>query len=209
MSQKASTSSLKKSAGTDRNSERNVSAQSVPRSEGHRLLLAITDSMAVVARAAGAGKTSVHRWRSGERPDESARRNLAKAYGIAVESWEQAPAAVPVAQAANDIGGAAMDAPAPIDVPESSAAHFLDLMTQVRRDRINGNLSPSERLKALEREGALRAQYERAKAADRATEELIVREHPHWARFEEELMRVLSKYPDAMREVAEAMERVR
>lgn len=130
-----------------------------------------------------------------------------RAYGIPVEAWDQAPHA----QAGEEPEAPANEnAPrAQLEVPSSSAVHFFDLMTEVRRNRIDGNLSASERLKAIEREGALRAQYERAKGADRATEALIVREHPHWARFEETAMRVLSKFPEVMREFAEAMDKLR
>jgi hypothetical protein len=205
MTSRSVTSTKKKSNGTPRNGARNAS---VPRSEGHRLLLEVPDSLATVARAAGVGKTSAHRWISGESvPEPEARRNLKKAYGIPVEAWDQA-AQAPQAVASTD----APDETAPraqLEVPTSSAVHFFDLMTEVRRNRLEAGLSPSERLKAIEREGALRSQYERARGADRTTEELIVREHPHWARFEETLMRVLSQHPAVMREVAEALEKIR
>jgi transcriptional regulator with XRE-family HTH domain len=207
MNGKSVTSSSKKSAGTPRNGHRNAS---LARSEGHRQLLGVPDSMATVARAGGVGKTSVHRWLSGESgPDAEARRNLKKAYKIPVESWDQAPRPEPAVEPDREVSASDSAPHAQLEVPSSSAVHFLDLMTEVRRNRIEGGLSPSERLKAIEREGALRAQYERAKGSDRITEELIVREHPHWARFEETLIRALSKYPDAMREVAEALEKIR
>lgn len=193
----------KKSTGTPRNTARDAVP---PRSEGMRLLLAVKDSLAVISRAAGAGRTSVHRWLSGEGlPDEQARKKLCSAYAIPVDAWERSPSS----NAAESEPASDPVARSIVDVPSSSAMHFFDLMTEVKRTRIEGNLSSSEVLKAIEREGALRAQYERAKGADRATEELIVRDHPHWARFEEELMKVLSRHPDVMREVAEVMEKVR
>lgn len=178
--------------------------------EGQRLLLLVTDSLSVVGGVAGSvSRETVRRWRYGERvPEEGSRKCLKTAYGIPVEAWDQAPR--PPAPELAPLGPADdTEPPLTVEVPSSSADHFFSLMAEVRRNRAVGRLSSSERERSIEREGSLRAQYDRALAADKSTEALVVLEHPRWARFEEALMRSLSSFPEAMRQVKEALELLR
>jgi hypothetical protein len=199
MTGKAMTSALKKSSGTPRNGERNAAE---PRSEGHRLLAQVSDSLGVVARAAGAGKTSAHRWLSGGAPDEAARRNLYAAYGIPVESWDQPP-----------LGGAAIEAEGDsaqvaghtVEPPKSSYAHFMLLIGGI--ELIKPKLSPSEQRRAIRDVAAIRALADRALAAERADMQRLVRDHPGWQRFEDAVAEALEPYPDAKRAVAELLEK--
>jgi hypothetical protein len=56
--------------------------------EGARLLVARPESAAAVGAAVGACRTSVHRWRTGDRlPTPAARRKLEELYSIPVRSW--------------------------------------------------------------------------------------------------------------------------
>ncbi|HYG67928.1 MAG TPA: hypothetical protein VD838_09720 [Anaeromyxobacteraceae bacterium] len=208
MSKPTSERAAKKSAGTGGNSAGNsVPASAQLRSEGQRLLLALDDSLATVAKVACVGsRTTVKRWRDGSRqPESEQRRHLKRAYGIPLEAWDCAPAK----EDAKELDGDEVDQGGALaaEVPASSAAHFLELMQEVRAARTGTNLAPLERLRAIEREGSLRTQYERARGADLAIEERIVREHPHWHRFEEVVLKALAPWPDAARAVVEAIEK--
>lgn len=161
----------------------------------------VGDSLGVVARAAGAGKTSVHRWFNGTGlPEQDARRKLRAAYGIPVEAWEQAPARRKQELAIEP------EEDVDADVPANTAAHLLELMRDIRR--IKRGLSPSEQVKATKDEGSLRSQYERALDKVARDWDRVIRESPQWIAFTDALMRALDKHPDAKTDVLEVLERM-
>jgi hypothetical protein len=196
---KPTTPTSKKSNGTPRNGERNALT---PRSEGHRLLIAVGDSRAAVARAAGSAKTSAHRWLSGfGLPEPDARKKLRQAYGIPIEAWEQAPRSPEREHREPET-----EAEPEVDAPANSAAHFLELIRDIRR--IKRELSPSEQLKAIKDEGALRSLYERALSQTAREWDRTIRESPQWQRFEDAIVRALSDFPEARAAVLDALERM-
>lgn len=209
MSRAVPTSKAEKNAGTAGNGAGNGSGPAFPiRTEGQRLLLACGDSVATVARAAGVGsKATVHRWKTGERiPEGEHRRNLKRAYGIPVEAWDCEPEAGDV-DGVSEPEAPRSSVPVAEKVPASSADHFLELMQEARAVRVSSKgISALERLRSIEREGALRTQYERARAGERASEGQIIQNHPNWSRFEEKLLKALLTYPDAARAVADVLE---
>lgn len=166
------------------------------------MLMEVPDSLAVVARAAGAGRTSVHRWLAGTGlPESEARRKLRKAYEIPIESWEQSPRQPERVQEPVDT-----DDELEVDAPANSAAHFLELIRDIRR--IKRELSPSEQLKAIKDEGALRSLYERALSQTAREWDRTIRESPQWQRFEDAIVRALSDFPEARAAVLDALERM-
>jgi len=193
----------KKSHGTRRDNARDGLGGASHVSEGHRLLVGMKASVRVVARAAGAGKSSVQRWMSGEGvPEPDARRNLRSAYGIPIEAWDQPPQRVHHDDA--EPAEAEPDAPE-VEPPTGAAEHFLELIRGFRR--IRPTLSPSEQLKALKEEGGLRKAYDDAVGKVAKDWDYFIRTE-QWERFENLLMHTLDKYPEAKAAVHEAFEKL-
>lgn len=191
--------------GTDEN-EPLTSSMLVPvlRSEGQRMLLHVSGSLAAIANEIGARSAqSVLDWRNGKRmPALEARAAMAAAFGIPIEAWSMLPstdgessASLPVVQDPN--------APLP-----STLDSCLRLLQTIQRDSMTAGLLPAERVKLVDAEARilkLRADLEQRAEL---SEDRYVRDHPAWHRCKKTIASALLPFPEAARAVADALERM-
>lgn len=141
---------------------------------------------------------TILRWRNGVvLPHMEARARMQVEFGIPIQAWSKRPSS---------------DEPPTTEADEhelpQTADHMDELLRQIRRDRTQPNLLPSERTKLITAEAGilrLRADFE---ARAELSEDRYVREHPGWLRIRNELARVLAQFPEAARAVADALERL-
>lgn len=176
----------------------------VLRTEGQRMLLHVTGSLAAIARTVGAkSPQSVLDWRNGVKlPHPQARATMQAMLGIPIDAWQRIP--LQTAQSAQESVELAPLEP----LPQTSLHECLELLALIRRDRAQPTLLPGERSKLIDAEA--RILKLRADLEERAelSEDRYVREHPAWIRARNELSRTLMQFPDAARAVAEALERL-
>jgi transcriptional regulator with XRE-family HTH domain len=178
----------------------------VVRSEGQRLLLAVTGTLAEIAEAVGCrSRQTVLDWRDGRKvPAAAMRARLFSVYGIQTETWSHRPTAL------GAVVGAALAA---LDEPEeedagsapSTLEDCMTLLKSIRDQRNNKALLPSEIIKLTDSEGRLLALRARLEKDEEMLEDRIVREHPTWQMIKRRIVKVLVEFPDAARAVARAL----
>jgi len=171
------------------------------RSEGQRMLLHVSGSLAAIAEAIGTkSPASVLKWRNGDQtPGAPARAQMQAALGIPMDAWNKLPATH------DEQVALAMIEEQP---PLATMAECLELLSVIRRDRSAPNLLPGERSKLIDAEARilkLRADLEQRAEL---SEDRYVREHPAWLRARNEIARVLVQHPAAAVAVADALERM-
>lgn len=185
-------------------------SQLVPvlRSEGQRMLLHVTGSLAAIANEIGArSPQSVLDWRNGKRsPAIEARAAMQAAFGIPIEAWTRLPHTL---DAANDSMPAA---PPLMNDPNAPLPSTLDscirLLLTIQRDSVAPGLLPGERVKLVDAEARilkLRADLEQRAEL---SEDRYVRDHPAWLRCKKALAQALLPFPEAARAVADALDRL-
>lgn len=174
----------------------------VLRSEGQRMLLHVSGSLAAIAKAIGvkSPQTVLH-WRNGRSiPSPELRAQMQVVLGIPIQAWTKRP------------GGQEAEADAASDVEESppgtSLEECLELLNTIRKDRHQPNLLPGERSKLIDAEARILKLRSDLEQRAELSEDRYVREHPAWLRIRNELSRVLVQYPEAARAVADALERL-
>lgn len=186
----------------------------VYRTEGQRLLCALTTSPSMIAREIGVVKGAVSNWRAGSFiPNDKQRRRLEELFGVPFASWERLPqgALPPVAE--DEPEPRAPTPPAalePLDTeplgPEPTVLE--DCFRQLRWLR-----KQMERPDILQRERLALNDAFRKALKDKSRYELdaemsenrMVRNHPAWQRFKPRLLAVLKRHPAAAREVADLL----
>lgn len=171
------------------------------RSEGQRMLLHVTGSLAAIAREISpkTSPQSVLEWRNGQRtPSATVRPLVYAALGIPPDAWDKRPAGSPEPEPEPDPGahrGTTLD-------------DCLTLLALIKRDRNKPDLLPGERVKLVNAEAQvlkLRADLE---ARAELSEDRYVREHPAWLRARNVISAALKDHPEAARAVATALERM-
>jgi hypothetical protein len=178
------------------------------RSEGQRLLLAVSGSLASIAAAVGAGsKQSVSDWRTGKQvPSRETRAKLFAAYEIPPEAWALAPGttAAPTPPSPAEVA-AELAFDTAIAAAPSTLRDCLTLLAAVQAERAKPTLTPAERVKLSDTEARILALRHRLETKAEMIEDRIVREHPMWQRMKKTIVRALVKYPDAARAVVAAI----
>lgn len=180
-------------------------ASTAASTEGQRLLLAVPDSLSVVAGKVGCSKALAGYWRQGAKvPSPTMRAKLEAAYGIAPAAWELAPGAAPPEAA----GPAAGDE----EEPELEAVGTDTLaltnaqLAEIRRALRNKGLSEAARSKKEDTYAKLLALKARLEREQELVEDRIVREHPMWRRIRERIVEAVRPYPDAAKAIVSALE---
>lgn len=177
------------------------------RSEGQRMLQAVPDSLSQIAKACGAGKSTVGDWRTGAKePGQEYRAALERVYGISSLSWAQVP------------GGEQERAPrvprppaTPADAEESDGrptnlADCLALIDAMRGAAREPDINPADRIKLVDSLSRLMTLRHRLEKEAELVEDRIVRQHPLWARLKAAVLSALVPFPDAARAVADKLE---
>lgn len=179
-----------------------------PRTEGQRLLLAVTGSQAEIAATLDVAKSAVGFWRRGAKtPGPAARAKLKAAYGIDPRTWEQPPGARATAPATTS------DAKAPPKPPRAPRAKIVTTLDEaqeqfeiLRELQEDPDLMSSEKVRLADSIGKILAIKARLERDKELLEDRIVREHPMWAvRIKPTILAALKPYPDAMQAVADAL----
>lgn len=164
------------------------------------MLTRVTGSLSAIAAVIGSTSAqSVFDWRSGaKQPSAPARARMYAALGIPVQAWQQR------AKETEDDGAAAEPEPDP--VIGSALEECLQLLATIKRDRVQRNLLPAERVKLTDAEARLLKLRAELEARAELSEDRYVREHPAWLRARNLISAALKPYPEAARAVADALE---
>ena len=170
----------------------------VMRSEGQRMLLAVTGTLTAIANEIGAKHNMISAWRSGDKmPSAPARARMQEAFGIPVKAWTLRP------------GGTMNDEPTLEAVASPSTLEgCLALLTVIQRNRAQPGLMPSELVKLAFAEARilqLRALLEQA--AELAESRYVVG-HPSWLRLRRAIVVALEPYPQAAQAVLDVIVKV-
>lgn len=179
-------------------------ASTAASTEGQRLLLAVPDSLSVVAGKVGCSKALAGYWRQGAKvPSPTMRAKLEAAYGIAPAAWELAPGAAPPepATAAGDEEEPELEA-----VGTDTLALTNAQLAEIRRALRNKGLSEAARSKKEDTYAKLLALKARLEREQELVEDRIVREHPMWRRIRERIVEAVRPYPDAAKAIVSALE---
>lgn len=171
----------------------------VLRTEGQRMLLHVSGSLAAIAKAIGvkSSQTVLH-WRNGRSiPGPAVRAQMQLALGIPIQAWTCRPA-----------DQEPHEAPSIEELPKTSLHECLELLSVIRRDRNQPNLLPGERSKLVDAEARILKLRSDLEMRAELSEDRYVREHPAWLRVRNEIARTLAPFPEAARAVAEALERL-
>lgn len=176
-------------------------SHAVVRTEGQRMLLAVTGTLAAIANEIGAKTPTVHAWKVGAKlPNIQARARMQEAFGIPARAWSIRP------------GGALVtdpEAPPPETLINGASPSTLEdclaLLSVIRRDRTQQGLMPSERVKLADSEARILALRARLEEAEKFAEAKYVTEHPAWLRLKRTILRALEQHPAAARAVADAI----
>jgi hypothetical protein len=172
-----------------------VLANTVIRSEGQRMLIAVTGTLAAIGAEVGAKANMVFTWKTGSKvPSANARARMQEAFGIPARAWSVLP------------GGTLSEDPATAALQPGAAApstleDCLALLSVIRRDRQQAGLMPGERVRLAGAEAqilALRAKLEQA--AELAESRYVV-QHPAWLRLRRAIVVALEPFPDAAKAV--------
>jgi transcriptional regulator with XRE-family HTH domain len=182
-----------------------VSAAFVLRSEGQRMLLAVTGSLTAIAKDLGCRSPSaIHHYREGKRtPTPEMRARMYTAYGIPVEAWSVRPGGLSEPEAALEVAQSAAPAGAP-----STLEDCLALLAVIRGERQQRGLLASERVKLATAETQILSLRSRLEQAAEFAEARYVLEHPAWIRLRRVIVQALEPYPDAAKAVRDAIARM-
>lgn len=197
------------------------------RSEGQRQLWETGASYLEIARAVGVSKAAVIEWKLGRKsPGRSNRAALWGAYKIPAIAWARMPAND------DDDTGEPPPAPPPTNGHAASNGHGNghaaqlteqaasstsspsslqeadQLLANIRRHASDTQLLPADRVRLADSEAKLLALRHRMQRDNDLLEDRIIREHPTWRRIKETLARVLSRYPQAANDVADALDKL-
>lgn len=187
-------------------------ARATRESEGQRMLREQTESLAELAAKLGVNKTTIHRWRSGEKaPGPSARAKLQAVLRIPTHTWGLA-SGVPDVPSDPPAGPARAAAAIAKEAGRATTEEELDgLLKKIRAIATTG-LLPTEIARIAETEAKVLAQrYRCEKERERAQEILEDRmcfESPGFRRVTAALVAALKPYPEAMRAAVSALEAV-
>lgn len=186
-------------------------SQLVPvlRSEGQRMLLHVTGSLAAIANEIGArSPQSVLDWRNGKRmPAIEARAAMQAAFGIPIEAWNRLPHTMDAAGGEDASAASPMMSDSNAPLP-STLDSCLRLLATIQRDSMTAGLLPAERVKLVDAEARilkLRADLEQR---SELSEDRYVRDHPAWLRCKKIIAQALLPFPEAARAVADALDRM-
>lgn len=180
-----------------------------PRTEGQRLLAGVLASLGDIARKVGcSSRQTVSDWRSGAKvPGAAFRQRLQEEYGIPAEAWDHQPAngrPVPTAPPSSSPAASA---------PKTTLDQCLALIHDTERDLTEeqceecgrgGKLVPAERVKLRDTLARALSLRHRLESAGELIEDRIVLQHPTWKRMKAVMLRVLTRHPEALREMLEA-----
>lgn len=174
----------------------------VMRTEGQRMLLAVTGSLAAIAGEIGGKPQTVHAWKTGAKlPSAQARTRMQEAFGIPAKAWTVRPGGT---------GGAleSTEEQPPVDAAAlpSTMEHCLSLLVVIQRLRNQPGLMPSELNKLIDTESRLLQQRARFEEIAKFAEARYVSEHPAWIRLKRVILKALEPHPLAAKAVAEAIE---
>lgn len=181
-------------------------APPVLRSEGQRMLLAVTGSLAAIAAECGAkSPESIAEWKTGaKQPSASARARIQTAFGIPQRAWSVRPGGTldpepeKLAQTVGAVAGVSSAAPTTLD-------DCMALLAVIRRDRMQTGLMPSERVKLADAEARILGLRARLEDNERLAESRYVTGHPAWVKLKRAILRALERHPDAMQSVLDAI----
>lgn len=174
---------------------------------GARALREVPGSLAELATAIGCARQSIADWRAGAKlPSEGSRARIRAAFGIDETAWDTLadtpragrrtrPLAAPVASAAAPRTGGRPD----------TVGRAIELLEQLRAERMVPGLPATARARFAAAETATLATLARLEERVEMREDRIVREHPMWQRWKATIARVLGRFPDAAKAVADAM----
>jgi transcriptional regulator with XRE-family HTH domain len=175
--------------------------RAVVRSEGQRLLIAVSGTLAHIASVTGVSPQAVSEWRLGKKsPSPSARGKLDEAFKIPRGAWSQLPEGMVPPESDDEPARA----PSPGAAP-STLADCLRLLGRIQAALKRPNLLTSDLVRLTDTESKLLALRHRLEREADLMEDRLVREHPAWMRVKRELVRVLARHPAAMRDVAEVL----
>lgn len=171
----------------------------VLRSEGQRMLLHVSGSLMAIGKAIGVkSPQTVLKWRNGvSTPSPEVRAQMQVVLGIPIQAWLRRPADQDAPE--SDVAE---------QLPQSSLAECMELLTVIRKDRQQPNLLPGERSKLVDAEARILKLRSDLELRAELSEDRYVREHPAWLRIRSELSRALSPFPEAARAVADALEKL-
>jgi len=181
-------------------------ATPVVRSQGQAMLLQVTGSLAAIGLELSATAQSVHEWRIGrKKPSPAAATRIETAFGIPRRAWNVAPGADAAlhsaAVAVTDVAAwEGVDEP-----PASTLEHCRQLLSTIRRERMQAGLLSSERVKLASAEAQILALQARLEQAAELSEDRYVREHPAYQRLRAALIAALVPHPAAAQAVAAAL----
>lgn len=181
----------------------------VAENDGQARLLAVSDSLAVIAERVGVQKPAVSSWRTGsKKPGDDTRARLLAEYGIPVASWDMKPGADGLLP--GEIGGrrvrefgadretvlAAVERGALPSTPD-----MLDEQIEILRNAgATTGMSASELVRCADAMGRLLSRRSDMETAQADLLAIILR-HPDWVRFWESLERKMADRPEVLRDL--------
>lgn len=171
------------------------------RSQGAKLFAATGKTQATLAAELDVSTGIVAFWQSGKRtPNLPNRQAIHELYGIPVVAWDQAPT-----DERGPRAGAASAGAEPGTSTFESRVSRLDLEASDALDRLKADKSITtlERVKAVESLGKTLIQLRRLRGEDAS--EVRVLHHPRWIELRTAILEVLTRYPDALRDVIAAV----
>lgn len=191
----------------------------VVRTEGQRLLMAVSTAASlseIAAAIGGASKGNVSEWKSGsKKPGDQYRAALSVRYGIPVGSWDLAPERPGGEQVPDepedDAEADDTDEPAPTSSRSAREASTLDdcmaLIAETKRELANAsNLAPAARGKLQDNLVKLLTLRARLEKDAELLETRVATEHPAWLCMKRVIIAALVPWPQAAKAVASALE---
>lgn len=176
----------------------------VVRTEGQRMLLAVTGSLQAIASELGCrSPQTVANWKAGEKlPSESSRARMWTAFGIPPRAWT----VLPGGGALTRFGGVDAEPTVPATSrPASTLEHTLELLDLSRRHRSQEGLVASEIAKYVDTEAKLIQLRARLETAAEFAEARYVLQHPSWIKLRRAILKALEPHPLAAKAVADAL----
>lgn len=190
------------------------------RNRGSLLLAKTGKKQAEIAARIGASRTAVVYWLSGERtPGDGARVALHKAFKIPVAAWDEPIPKTKIAKPKSHAAPApeVVAPPPPGDVTAlrgefSVRARALRLDTKVHEllERVTDDMETTdlEKFKCLNSAAATLNLLGKLTGQTQDVNEARILRLPAFQRIQDTLVRVLSKWPDALRAVGEELQRM-
>ena len=178
-----------------------------PPNEAVRLLRAIPESLAGLAKRLNATRAAAHCWRQGTRtPNPSTREMIARAYGISTDAWDRPPetTAPPPIVTVNTVDNSTPAAETdPATLSNLEAVHRL--LREIRSAAAVPEVTPATREKLAARElMALRFRHE-VEMRDLLTQDRIVAQHKEWRVVRERLAYIVGGCERCARLVTDAL----